>query len=74
MKTELEPIGNEADYDSALKTIDELMGATEGTPEADALDALVTLVEAYVARRWPVDALDPISIIEHVTEARRVAM
>ncbi len=33
----------------------------------DTLRVLVTLVEA---RRWPVDAPDPVSMIEHVMEAR----
>ena len=30
----------------------------------------MTLVEAYEARRWPVEAPDPVSFIEHVMEAR----
>ena len=46
------------------------MGAAPGTPEADALEVLVTLVGAYEARRWPVEAPDPVSMIEHVMEAR----
>ena len=64
------PIRCEADYDAALETIDSLMGAALGTPEADRLDILVTLVEAYEARRWPLEAPDPVSMIEHVMEAR----
>lgn len=67
---EIKPIRSEADYDAALKTIDELMGVSAGTSEGDALDVLVTLVEAYEAKRWPVDPPDPISMIEHVMEAR----
>lgn len=55
---EIEPIRNEADYDAALAAIDSLMGAPADTPEGDALDVLVTLVEAYEAERWPVDAPD----------------
>ena len=67
---EIKPIRNEADYDAALATVDRLMGAPANTPEGDALDVLVTLVEAYEAKRWPVEAPDPISMIEHVMEAR----
>ena len=48
------PIGNESDYDAALAEIDRLMGAGPGTPEAVELEALVSLVEAYEAERWPV--------------------
>ena len=66
----IKPIRNEADCDAALESIDSLMDAAPGTPEADALEVLVTLVEAYETRRWPIDAPDPVSMIEHVMEAR----
>lgn len=64
------PIRNEADYDAALEAIDVPMGAAPGTPAADRLEVLLTLVEAYEARHWPVEASDPVSIIEHAMEAR----
>ena len=67
---DIRPIRNEADYDAALESVEALMGAAPGTPEADAFEVLVTLVEAHEARRWPVDAPDPVSMIEHVMEAR----
>ena len=67
---DIRPIRNEADYDAALRAIDGLMSASPSTPEADALEVLVTLVEDYEIRRWPVDAPDPIAMIEHVMEAR----
>ena len=63
-------IDNEADYDAALAAIDRLMGAAPDTPEADELEALVTLVEAYEAIHWPIEPPDPIAAIEHVMEAR----
>ena len=66
----IKPIKSEADYDAALTAIDRLMGATPGTPEGDELDILVTLVEAYEAAHWAIEAPDPISAIEHVMEAR----
>ena len=53
------PIKSEADYDAALSVIDSLMGATPGTPEGDRLEVLVTLVEAYEASHWPLEAPDP---------------
>ena len=64
------PIRGEADHDAALEAIGGLMGAAPGTPQADRLDVLVTLVEAYEARRWPVEAPDPVAMIQHVMEAR----
>ena len=66
----IKPIRSEADYDSALAVIDSLMGATPNTPESDELDILVTLVEAYEAKHWPMDDPDPIAAIEHMMEAR----
>ena len=64
------PIKSEADYDAALAEIDGLMGAAPDTPEGDTLEVLVALVEAYEAERWPMEAPDPVSAIEHVMEAR----
>ena len=67
---EIKPIRNEADYDAALEAIDGLMGAAPDTPEGDKLEVLVTLVEAYEAERWSLEPPDPVSVIEHVMEAR----
>ena len=66
----IKPIKNEAEYDAALTAIDGLMGGGPDTPEGDELQVLVTLVEAYEAERWPIEAPDPISAIEHVMESR----
>ena len=66
----IKPIKSEADYDAALTAIDGLMGGGPDTPEGDELQILVTLVEAYEAERWPIEAPDPISAIEHVMESR----
>ena len=46
------------------------MGGGPDTPEGDELQVLVTLVEAYEAERWLIEAPDPISAIEHVMESR----
>ena len=67
---DFKPIKTEADYDLALTMIDRLMGSAPGTRDGDDLEVLVTLVEAYEAERWPMEAPDPISAIEHVMEAR----
>ena len=67
---DIKPIRGEVEYDKALAAIDRLMGAAPDTPESDRLEILVTLVEAYEARRWPIEAPDPVSVIEHVMEAR----
>lgn len=60
---EIRPIRNEADYDEALREIEQLWDAKGGTPEGDRLDVLATLVEAYEQKHFPMDAPDPIEAI-----------
>lgn len=61
--TELKPIRNEADYNDAIALLKTLWGAETGTPEADRLDLLVTLIDKYEDRHDPVDLPDPIDAI-----------
>ena len=57
------PIKTEEDYNRALAAVDHLIAAEPDTPEGDALDVLVTLIEAYEAKRWAIDPPDPIEAI-----------
>ncbi len=59
----IKPIRNEKDHSEALSQIERLWGATEGTPESDRLEILVTLVEAYERAHFPVDVPDPLDAI-----------
>ena len=61
---DIKPIRNEADYLNALSHIETLMDARENTPEGDLLDVLVTLVEAYERKHYPVDLPDPVAAIK----------
>ena len=70
MKITIRPIPGEADYDNALAEIEGLMDALPGTREGARLDVLVTLVEAYEERHWPIDAPDPIAAIRARMEQR----
>jgi HTH-type transcriptional regulator / antitoxin HigA len=58
------PIRTKADYEAALARVWKLMDAKKDTPEADELDVLSTLVEAYEDRRFPMDLPDPIEAIK----------
>jgi HTH-type transcriptional regulator / antitoxin HigA len=60
----IKPIKTDADHEAALREIEALWGAAEDTPEGDRLDVLVTLVEAYEEKRWPLDEMDPVEAIE----------
>jgi len=66
----IRPIRNEEDYETALAEIELLWDAEPGTAEADRLEVLVTLVEAYEAVHYPIPSPDPIELILHVMEAR----
>ncbi len=66
----LRPIRNEEDYETALEEIEVLWNAELDTPEADRLDILVMLVEAYEAEHYSIPDPDPIELILHVMEAR----
>lgn len=67
---EVSPIRTEEAYEAALEEIGRLLEAEPGSPEYDRLDVLSTLVEAYEAIHHPMEAPDPIALIEFVMEQR----
>jgi len=67
---EVHPIRTEQDYEAALAEIEGLMGARPGTNDGDRLDVLATLVEAWEAEHHPIEAPDPISLLQFVMEQR----
>lgn len=69
---EIKPIKTEADYEAALTQIDLLMDAEPNTPQGDLLDIIVTLVEAYEAKHYAIDAPDPIEAIRFRLEQRGI--
>ena len=52
---DIKPIRTKADYKTALRAVESLMGARARTPEGDRLDVLVTLIEAYERQHFPMD-------------------
>lgn len=67
---EIKPIKNARDYQRALKEIEGLMRAKRNTPQGDRLDVLVTLVEAWEAKHYPLDLPDPIEAIKYHMEQK----
>ena len=55
----IKPVRTKADYRAALREIETLMPAKANSPEGERLDVLVTLVQAYEARHYPMDLPDP---------------
>jgi HTH-type transcriptional regulator / antitoxin HigA len=62
------PIKTRRDYRRVLKEIEGLMHARRNTPDGDRLDVLVTLVEAYERRHFPLDLPDPVEAIKYHME------
>jgi HTH-type transcriptional regulator/antitoxin HigA len=60
----IKPIKTESDRAAALREIERLWGADEGTAGGDRLEVLTTLVEAYEQAHFPMDAPDPIEAIK----------
>lgn len=63
---EIRPIRTADDHRVALAEIEKLWGAAVGSPEGDRLDVLVTLVERYEERQWPLQSrrrFDPIDVL-----------
>ncbi len=56
---------NQRDYRKVLKAIEGLMSAKRNTPEGDRLDVLVTLVEAWERKHYPMDLPDPVEAIKY---------
>jgi len=67
---EIKPIKTKADYKAALKEIESLMAEEGDTPVGERLDVLVTLVEAYEDRHFPMDLPDPIEAIKFAMEQK----
>ena len=70
---ELRPIRSKREHQAALKKAEALWNAPEGTPEADRLEVLTLLIEAYEREHFPIEDPDPIDFLQHVMEARDLA-
>jgi len=68
---DIRPIRTDEDHRAALAEIESCWGAPEGTEKGDRLDLLVTLVENYEARRWPIEAtenFDPVDVLHYAID------
>ena len=67
---DIKPIKTDADYRAALEDIESLMMAAPNTPEGEKLDVMVTLIEAYEAKHFPMDLPDPVEAIKFEMERK----
>jgi HTH-type transcriptional regulator/antitoxin HigA len=61
---EIRPIKTEEDYNTSIHRIEVLWGAKKDTPQGDELDLLVTLVESYEMKHYPIAPPDPVDAIK----------
>ena len=61
---EIRPIKTEQDYNTSIRRIEVLWGAKKDTPQGDELDLLVTLVESYEMKHYPIAPPDPVDAIK----------
>jgi len=66
----LRTLKTEADYREALAEIESVFNAEANTPEADRLDVLAMLVEAYEEEHYPIPAPDPVAALEYYMDSR----
>jgi len=71
---EIRPIKTEADYEATLKEIEGLMSAGADSPQGDRLDVLVTLVEAYERKHYPIGFPDPVEAIKFRMEQQGLSV
>lgn len=62
---DIAPFKTQRDYRRPLKEIEPLMAAKRDTPDGDRLDVLVTLVEAWERKHYPLDLPDPVEAIKY---------
>ena len=60
----IKPIRNDEDLALTFRRLETIFQADEGTPEADEIEVLVTLVEAYENKHYPINSADPIDAIK----------
>ena len=63
---EIRPIHTDADYKDALRAVSAYFDdePEPGTPDGDRFEVLLTLVEAYEAKNFPIDFPDPVEAIK----------
>ncbi len=70
----IKPIKTDADYRATLEDVETLMMAKPDSPEGDKLDVLVTLIEAYEAKHFPLELPDPVEAIKFEMARRGLAI
>ena len=60
----IKPIRSDEDLQEAFRYLEGIFQVKEGTTEADEMEILVTLIEAYENQHYPISPPDPIEAIK----------
>lgn len=73
---DIRPIRTPADYEAALKETSKYFDnePAPGTPDGDRFEILLTLIQAWEARHFPIDLPDPVDAIKFRMEQSGLAV
>ena len=60
----IKPIRSDDDLRAAFKQLEQVFQAPAGSPQADEMEVLVTLIEAYEQKHYPIGPADPVEAIK----------
>ncbi len=69
----IKPIRNDEDLKAAFQRLEAIFQAEDDTPEADEMDVLVTLIEAYENKHYAITPPDPIEAIKFRMEQQNLS-
>lgn len=69
----IKPIHNDEELKAAFQRLEAIFHADPGTPEADEMEVLVTLIEAYENKHYAIAPPDPIEAIKFRMEQQNLS-
>ncbi|MBA5705866.1 helix-turn-helix domain-containing protein [Pseudomonas fulva] len=64
----IKPIRSDEDLHAAFRRLEAIFQAEPGTPEADEMEVLVTLIEVYENKYYPIQSATPLEAIKFCME------
>jgi HTH-type transcriptional regulator/antitoxin HigA len=68
----IKPIRSDEDLQAAFRQLEPVFQAAAGTDQADERDVLVTLIEAYEQKHYPIGPADPVEAIKFRMEQQNL--
>ena len=68
----IKPIRNDDDLQAAFKRLEVVFQAQDGTPGFDEMEILVTLIDAYEQKHFPIGIVDPVEAIKFRMEQQEL--